>query len=115
MTYTMLPIRVSCRSQAVACLLHPQQVVIGWVHSCYARIINVLTPTGRFLTLQGEGGYRRLSHSLWPPTLRHWGHICLSARSWCKISALLRNTQRRSAYIAQTFPCGMGICRCVQV
>jgi hypothetical protein len=51
----MLPIRVSCLSQAAACLLHPQQVVIGWVHSCYARIINVLTPTGRFLTLQGEG------------------------------------------------------------
>jgi Protein of unknown function (DUF2877) len=51
----MLPIRVSCWSQAVAYLLHPQQVVVGWVHSCYARIINVLTPTGRLLTLQGEG------------------------------------------------------------
>src|SRR2546427_6080543 len=41
--YTMLPIRVSCWSQAAACLFPPQQVVVGWVHSCYARIINVLT------------------------------------------------------------------------
>jgi Protein of unknown function (DUF2877) len=51
----MLSIRVSCWSQAVACLLPPQQVVVGWVHSCYGRIINVLTPTGRLVTLQGEG------------------------------------------------------------
>jgi hypothetical protein len=51
----MLPIRVSCWSQAAACLFPPQQIVVGWVHSCYARIINVLTPTGRLLTLQGEG------------------------------------------------------------
>jgi len=51
----MLPIRVSCWSQAAACLLPPQQVVVGRVHSSYAHIINVLTPTGRLLTLQGEG------------------------------------------------------------
>src|SRR5215470_10284981 len=51
----MLTIRVSCWSQAAAHLFYPQQVVIGWVHSCYARIINVLTPTGRLVTLQGAG------------------------------------------------------------
>ncbi len=28
---------------------------MGWVHSCYDRIINIRTPTGRLLTLQGEG------------------------------------------------------------
>jgi len=42
-------------SQAAAILLPPQQEVMGWVHSCYARIINVRTPGGRLLTLQGEG------------------------------------------------------------
>src|SRR5262249_27590340 len=40
---------------AAANLLPPQQEVLGWVHSCYARIINVRTPGGRLLTLQGEG------------------------------------------------------------
>ena len=45
-----------CRwSQAAASLLTPEQEVMGWVHSCYARIINVRTPSGRLLTLQGEG------------------------------------------------------------
>ena len=42
-------------SQAAASLLPPHQEVIGWVHSCYARIINVRTPSRRLLTLQGEG------------------------------------------------------------
>src|SRR5262245_22319391 len=50
-----LPVRVSRWSQAAANLLPPQQEVLGWVHSCYARIINVYTPGERLLTLQGEG------------------------------------------------------------
>src|SRR5215475_1574755 len=48
-------VQVSRGSQAAANLLPPQQEVIGRVHSCYARIINVHTPGGRLLTLQGEG------------------------------------------------------------
>src|SRR6185295_2428609 len=52
---TMLTIPVSRWSQAAASLLPPAQEVIGLVHSCYARIINVRTPGGRLLTLQGEG------------------------------------------------------------
>ena len=40
----MLTVQVSRWSQAAASLLPPQQVVIGRVHSCYARIINVRTP-----------------------------------------------------------------------
>jgi hypothetical protein len=52
----MLTVRVSRWSRAAAKLVHPQQVLIGRVHSCYARIINVQTPAGRLLTLQGEGG-----------------------------------------------------------
>src|SRR5215475_14181476 len=48
-------VQVSRWSQAAANLLPPQQEVLGWVHSCYARIINVRTPSGRLLTLQGEG------------------------------------------------------------
>ena len=51
----MLTAQVRRWSQAVTSLLQPQQEVIGWVHSCYARIINVRTPSGRLLTLQGEG------------------------------------------------------------
>ena len=51
----MLIVQVSRWSQAVASLLPPQQAVMGWVHSCYARLINVRTPGGRLLTLQGEG------------------------------------------------------------
>jgi hypothetical protein len=51
----MLTVQVSRWSQAAASLLPPQQEVIGWVHSCYARMINVRTPSGRLLTLQGEG------------------------------------------------------------
>ena len=51
----MLTVQVSRWSQAAASLLPPQQAVIGWVHSCYARIINVRTPGERLLTLQGEG------------------------------------------------------------
>ena len=51
----MLTVQVSRWSQAAASLLPPQQAVIGRVHSCYARIINVRTPSGRLLTLQGEG------------------------------------------------------------
>src|ERR1051325_74297 len=51
----MLTVQVSRWSQAAARLLSPQQEVIGWMHSCYARIINVRTPGGRLLTLQGEG------------------------------------------------------------
>src|SRR5262252_9787999 len=50
-----LTIQVSRWSQAAANLLPPQQEVLGWVHSCYARIINVRTPRGRLLTLQAEG------------------------------------------------------------
>ena len=51
----MLSVQVSRWSQAAASLLSPQQAVMGWVHSCYARIINVHIPSGRLLTLQGEG------------------------------------------------------------
>jgi hypothetical protein len=51
----MLTVQVSRWSQAAASLLPPQQEMIGRVHSCYARIINVYTPSGRLLTLQGEG------------------------------------------------------------
>lgn len=51
----MLTVRVSRWSQAAAQLVHPQQILIGRVHSCYARIINVQTPTGRLLTFQSEG------------------------------------------------------------
>ena len=51
----MLTVQVRRWSQAAASLLPPQQEVIGRVHSCYARIINVRTPSGRLLTLQGEG------------------------------------------------------------
>ena len=51
----MLTVQVRRWSQAAASLLPPQQEVVGWVHSCYARIINVRTPLGRLLTLQGEG------------------------------------------------------------
>jgi Protein of unknown function (DUF2877) len=50
-----LTVQVSRWSQAAANLLPPQQEVLGWVHSCYARIINLCTPGGRLLTLQGEG------------------------------------------------------------
>ena len=50
-----LTVQVSRWSQAAANLLPPQQEVLGWVHSCYARIINVRTPRGRLLTFQGEG------------------------------------------------------------
>src|SRR5215831_5822070 len=48
-------IKVSRWSQAAACLVPPQQVLLGRVHSTYARIINVQTPSGRLLTLQGAG------------------------------------------------------------
>jgi len=51
----MLAVRVSRWSQAAARLVPPQQVVIGQVHSSYARIINVQTPSGRLLTFQGAG------------------------------------------------------------
>jgi hypothetical protein len=51
----MLTVQVRRWSQAAASFLPPQQEVIGWVHSCYARILNVRTPRGRLLTLQGEG------------------------------------------------------------
>jgi len=51
----MLTVQVRRWSQAAASLLPPPQEVIGQVHSCYARIINVRTPAGRLLTFQGEG------------------------------------------------------------
>jgi hypothetical protein len=51
----MLTVQVRRWSQAAASLLPPQQEVIGRVHSCYARIINVRTPSERLLTVQGEG------------------------------------------------------------
>jgi hypothetical protein len=51
----MLTVQVSRWSQASANLHAPPQEVIGRVHSGYARIINVRTPRGRLLTLQGEG------------------------------------------------------------
>src|SRR5215813_3915584 len=51
----MLTVQVRRWSQAAASLLSPQQEVIGWVHSCYARIINIRTPSKRLLTIQGEG------------------------------------------------------------
>jgi hypothetical protein len=50
-----LTVQVRRWSQAAASLLPPRQAVIGRVHSCYARIINIHTPGGRLLTLQGEG------------------------------------------------------------
>ena len=51
----MLTIQVRRWSQAAASLLPSQQEVIGRVHSCYARIINIRTPSERLLTIQGEG------------------------------------------------------------
>jgi hypothetical protein len=30
-------------------------MVVGWVQSCYARLVNLRTPTGRLLMLQGQG------------------------------------------------------------
>ena len=51
----MLTVQVRRWSQAAASLLPPQQEVIGRVHSCYARIINIRTPSERMLTIQGEG------------------------------------------------------------
>jgi hypothetical protein len=51
----MLTVQVRRWSQAAVSLLAAQQEVIGRVHSCYARIINVRTPGGRLLTCQGEG------------------------------------------------------------
>ena len=51
----MLTVQVSRWSQATANLHSPPQEVIGRVHSGYARIINVRTPSGRLLTLQVEG------------------------------------------------------------
>jgi hypothetical protein len=50
-----MTVQVSRWSQAAASLLSPQQAVMGWVHSCYARIINVHTPSGRLLTSRGKG------------------------------------------------------------
>jgi len=54
----MRAVQVSHWSQAAAHLVSPQQAVIGWVHSSYAHIINVCTPTERLLTLQGEGRFQ---------------------------------------------------------
>jgi len=54
-SHAMPTVQVSRWSQAAASCIPPQQEVIGWVHSSYARIINVRTPGGRLLTLQGEG------------------------------------------------------------
>jgi hypothetical protein len=51
----MLTVQVSRWSQAAANLIPPEQEVMGWVHSRYARMINVRTPGGRLLTVQGEG------------------------------------------------------------
>ncbi len=42
-------------SRAAASILQRQRAVVGWVHSCYGRVINIRTPTGRLLTLQGRG------------------------------------------------------------
>jgi len=42
-------------SRAAARILKRRQGVVGWVHSCYDSIINIRTPFGRLLTLQGEG------------------------------------------------------------
>ena len=46
----MQTVQVSRWSQAAANLLPPQQDVMGWAHSCYARIINVRIPGGCLLT-----------------------------------------------------------------
>lgn len=52
----MLPdIHVHRLSCAAADILQRQQGIVGWVHSCYARILNLRTPTGHLMTLQGEG------------------------------------------------------------
>ena len=51
----MLSVQVSRWSQAAVSLIPPEQEVIGWIHSRYARMINVRTPGGRLLTVQGEG------------------------------------------------------------
>lgn len=48
-------VQVQRCSAAAANILQRQQVVVGWVHSCYARLVNLCTPTGRLLTLQGNG------------------------------------------------------------
>jgi hypothetical protein len=43
------------RCSAFAARLLQQQEIVGWVHSRYARLINIRTPSGRLLTLQGPG------------------------------------------------------------
>lgn len=42
-------------SLAAATLLHQHMPCVGRIHSCYARILNIQTPSGRLLTLQGPG------------------------------------------------------------
>jgi hypothetical protein len=50
-----LTVQVRRWSQAAASLLPPQQAVLGRVHSCYARIINVHTPSETLADLTGGG------------------------------------------------------------
>jgi hypothetical protein len=51
----MPDMQICRRSCAAARVVQRQQTIVGRVHSCYARNINVRTPTGHLLTLQGEG------------------------------------------------------------
>jgi hypothetical protein len=48
-------VQVQRWSSAAASILPHQQTVVGWVQACYARIVNLRTPSGRLLTLQGQG------------------------------------------------------------
>ncbi len=42
-------------SVTAGALLHRHNPPVGQVHSCYARILNIQTPDGQLLTLQGPG------------------------------------------------------------
>ena len=105
----MLTVQVRRWSQAAASL-PPQQAVMGRVHSCYARIINVRTPGGRLLTLQGEGMLQAPWGSCSPLMLRRWGHAC-PARSWSRIFRLPGGPQQRSVCVVPTPSSGTGRCR----
>ncbi len=48
-------LRIARCSSAALPLLQGHDGIIGHIHSCYARVVNVRTPTGRLLTLQGKG------------------------------------------------------------
>ncbi len=51
----MLDVQICRRTRAAARVLQHEQPVVGRVHSCYDRTVNIRTPSGRILTLQAEG------------------------------------------------------------